>query len=480
MTGRSVVFHLLPNSQWKITARKYPEMDRELVVVETGFEDSGLKLVAEPHEIIELPTVIFYSAKNKVDLDAYKLHEVYNRLYPRKTLPVFYNSWLYCFDKLDVDELLNQVDIAAEMGFEAFMIDAGWFGKGENWAPSVGDWTENTVSGPAGRLIEISERVRERGMIFGLWFEPERAGPESDSMRDHPDQYMNGWALDFANEAARDRMLDLISEQIEKYSIGWIKFDFNATMPSDPSGNAFYRYMQGQREFITRLRARFPNIYITNCASGGQRMELGSGDIFDSYWLSDNQGPYDGIRIVKDTLKRMPTSMIERWNVQHYCEGFPNERGGKQGKMLNCNDAVWNYVIGMHDSFPEEFSKGGPLGMSCDLASFPEKYRERWKAVITDYKANREFFRTATARILVDSEQMVVIQYSDCALERCVIQIFMKTIYAKDIILYPTVDENAYYDYGGAIRHGSDIAENGIYTDILFPYACVVLGLQKK
>ena len=118
--------------------------------------------------------------------------------------------------------------------------------------------------------------------------------------------------------------------------------------------------------------------------------------------------------------------------------------------------------------------------MSCDLASFPDQYKARWKEVITDYKQNREFYRTATARILVDSDAMTAIEYSDKAFDKCVIQIFMKKVYAKDIILFPAVDENAYYDYGGAILHGSEIAEDGIYTDMVFPHACVVLNLQKK
>ena len=61
---------------------------------------------------------------------------------------MLFTSWLYCFDRLNVEALFRQIDCAAEMGIEAFMIDAGWFGKGEDWSKSVGDREENTVSGP--------------------------------------------------------------------------------------------------------------------------------------------------------------------------------------------------------------------------------------------------------------------------------------------------------------------------------------------
>ena len=479
-TGANYVFHAIPNGQWKMIARKHCVQDKELVTVDIGFDDSCLALVAEPHETIKFPEIIFFSAKSKVDLDAYKLHEVINQLFPRKTLPVYYNSWLHCFDKLDIDDLFNQIDTAADMGFEAFMIDAGWFGDGASWAGCVGDWSENMTSGPAGRLIDISNRVRERGMVFGLWFEPERAGWLCKAVKEYPEQYLYGWALNFADENARNRMFDVISEQIEKYHIGWVKFDFNQSMPYDPSGNAFYRYMQGQREFIERLRKRFPDLYISNCASGGQRMDLSICDISDSYWLSDNHSPVDGIRIIKDTLKRMPSSMIDRWNVQMYCDGFPCYDGGKRGKMININDGVWGTVIGINDSFYEEFVKGGPLGMSCDLAAFPENHKERWKSVISQYKLERDFYKNASARILVDSDTTTVLEYSDTAFDKCFIQVFTKTSYATDIIIYPIVDESASYTVGDEVISGKEIAEDGIYVKDLATYSCKAITLIKE
>jgi hypothetical protein len=97
---------------------------------------------------------------------------------------------------------------------------------------------------------------------------------------------------------------------MDKYNIGWIKFDFNATIPQDLTGGAFYRYWQGYREFIKAFKKRYPNVYMTNCGGGGFRLELGQATMFDSFWTTDNQGPYDGIRIIKDTLKRMPTCLL--------------------------------------------------------------------------------------------------------------------------------------------------------------------------
>lgn len=475
-SGKNTVFHLLPNAQWKMIARKFPLADKEIIVVETGFNNEGLRLRVDAGEKIELPTVILFSAENKVDLDAYKLHEVYNELYPRRTLPVIYNSWLYCFDNFDIDALLKQVDYAAELGFEAFMIDAGWFGHGENWSNSVGDWEEK----PDGRLLEISHKVREQGMIFGLWFEPERAAEESNAVKEHPDFYINKKLLDFSNPTAVDYITEVISQKIIKYDIGWVKFDFNDSIPFDTTGNAFYRYLQGQKRFIESLRQRFPHLYLTNCASGGYRMELYQGLMFDSFWLSDNQGPYKGLDIVKNTLRRMPTGLIERWNVQKYADGFL-QYGVKEkvGRMISCNNATWDFIISVKDSFTKGFLTGGPMGWSCDL-DVPADYKSLWKDWIDEHKNNREFYKTATARILVDTEEISVIEYADSEQNRCIIQVFTKTIYARNLVIYPWVKKDVRYQIGNDNVFGEELVENGIFLDNLKENDCRVIELIKK
>lgn len=479
-TQKNMVFHLMPNAQWKMTVKKFPIMEKEYVVLETGFQEAGLHLTVEKGEIIELPTIIYYQANNKIDLDAYKLHAYYNEKFPRKQLPILYNSWLYCFDVLDIDKLKQQVDCAAEMGIEAFMIDAGWFGEGADWYSSVGDWTENLKGGPCGRLLELSEYIREKNMIFGLWFEPERASASSKSVKAHPEYYIDNTFLDFSNENARKYILDVICEQIEKYHIGWVKFDFNATTPYDATGTAFYRYLCGQKLFVEEIKERYPNLYITNCASGGQRMDLWQGVISDSFWLSDNQGPYEGIRIVKDALKRLPTGLIERWNVQKYCKNIPVYGEKMEGKLIHCNDATWSFLIGIRDSFSEAFMQGGPLGFSCDIAGFPKKYKSRWKKVIEKYKKERDFFAKATARILVDIESIIVIEYADELFNKCVVQIFTKNVYAKNLIIYPVLEKDAIYVKDKEKIAGSRIMEEGLFIDRLENNSCVTITLKKK
>ena len=41
-TGKNTVFHLVPNAQWQMTAKKLPRNEKELVVFEAGFCNTGL------------------------------------------------------------------------------------------------------------------------------------------------------------------------------------------------------------------------------------------------------------------------------------------------------------------------------------------------------------------------------------------------------------------------------------------------------
>ena len=481
-TSRITVFHILANCQWQINVKKRPHTSKnEVVLVETGIDNNGLRLEVAPGEIISMPEIIFFNAESRTDLDAWKLHEVYNNLYPRKKMPVMYNTWLYRFDHIDTDEILAQTTAAADLGIELFMVDAGWFGVAGSWSDYVGDWRENLTGGFKGRLLEVSEKVRELGMTFGLWLEPERAGINAKILKEHPEFFIDNYFFDFSNNSAREYMLGVIYSLVEHYHISFLKFDFNASTPHDPSGCGFYRYMQGYRLFIETIRNTHPDLYITGCASGGMRMDLYQGAHFDSFWLSDNQGPYEGINIVKNTIKRMPSSLIERWNVQKYCDGFPVMKTGEwQGLMISCNNSSFDSVINVKDAYNLAFLSGGPLGFSGDIASYPKEYRNKYKSFILQFKKDRDFYLSANARILIDDENITAIEYSDSNFDRCVIYFFTKVPFTNLLTLYPVVDPYSDYKFGKQVISGKALISDGIFLEKFFINDCITIELNKK
>ena len=89
--------------------------------------------------------------------------------------------------------------------------DDGWFGKRNNDKAGLGDWYANPEKFPKG-LKYFAEQIKEQGMKFGIWIEPEMVNPDSDLYRAHPDWCLtvpsrtpslsrNQFVLDFCNPA---------------------------------------------------------------------------------------------------------------------------------------------------------------------------------------------------------------------------------------------------------------------------------------
>ena len=95
-------------------------------------------------------------------------------------------------------------------------------------------------------MKEFSEKVHEMGMKFGLWFEIERAVADSESVKLHPDYYIpyrGQYFVNFANPKATNYILDLLDDRIRRYSIDYIKFDFNANIFDDTDSQSIYRVL---------------------------------------------------------------------------------------------------------------------------------------------------------------------------------------------------------------------------------------------
>ncbi|MCL1888052.1 MAG: alpha-galactosidase, partial [Kiritimatiellaeota bacterium] len=71
------------------------------------------------------------------------------------------------------DWIVREIDIAHEMGCEAFMVDAGWYGEPFSpWPKHRGDWYEGSFL-PLGGLAGIRDYCHKKDMLFGVWMEPE-------------------------------------------------------------------------------------------------------------------------------------------------------------------------------------------------------------------------------------------------------------------------------------------------------------------
>ena len=469
-SGRGTVFHLVPYSAWEMKASRVSTSGETSVVkIEAGINQHNFSIELKPGETVQLPEIIYYEFRNKTDFDCYKLHNFCNNRYPKHRLPVMYNTWMCRFDRITFENVYNQVESAARLGVEYFVIDAGWFGNGDGWVNSRGDWEENQTAALSGHMGEIADHVRKYAMKFGFWLEIETASEKSEIVKAHPEYYIvsdGKYFLDFTNEAAYQYMFETVTGLIAKYKAEFIKFDFNQDMFVDKDRAAFVKYLAAYNAFIGALKKVYPDLYLESCASGGMRMNLGVCGNFDSIWLSDNQDVYEGMRIYKNTILRMPPQMIEKWGVFSSLTGFTSYESDNPGRLLAARDATCDVITGVHASFVEGFFAGSPIGFSCDLNGISDTHFEVLKKYVENFKRERDFWQTAVCRILTDTDSMLIFEYSDIELRKIKISVMCNRIKQESVCVFPAVDNDKNYICDGVVRSGAEINSQGIIVHL--------------
>lgn len=483
-TQRGTAFHILANCSWKYTVSTTcgDSGIGTAVEVELGINNRNFNYTLAPGEELEFPTVIYYDIRNKIDLDCYKIHSYMNKNHAARKMPVMFNTWMYKFEHIDFENVASQIQRAAQLGIEYFVIDAGWFGQGNFWK-CRGDWYENLSEAFKGRMKELSEKVRENGMKFGFWLEIESGGADSKRLAQHPEfyfKYKDMYLFDFGNPKACDYMYETICGLLEQYNAEFIKFDFNQDTRFDQDGAAFIKYFKGYRKMMEKVKQKHPELYVEHCASGGLRMTLNDSMYCDGFWLSDNHSLYQGMRIYKDTIKRMSPQSIEKWASVTSVDNFShNYQDKNEPKTVASNDALWIDVRGVNMPYLKGFLTGSGIGFSCSLTAMSDELFQTLKNHIAEFKANREFWKNCVCHILCDTSEMLVLEYCDEEKNRIEIRVYSDIIHQTNLTVYPKVDLEAVYKIGNRTLSGREIDENGIESGINAYYSVKEITLEK-
>lgn len=468
--SRGVVFHVLVDSTWQLTASRHMERrSKHTVQVSVNFYENCM-VTLQPGETIHLPGLLFYECENKVDTDCWKLHKWFADYHPRRQYPATYNTWLYKFDRFTPEQVLSQIPVAQDLGIEYFVIDAGWFGTKGDWTNTLGDWEETKESAMEGRLAEISQAIRDHGMKFGLWFEIERAAPVSKIVQEHPEFFVPGMTfpmLNFTLPQAREYILNLIEERIAQYHIEYLKFDMNVDIRTVEGDESLSRYFAGYRQLFKELKTRRPEVYLECCASGGMRMDIRNSIEFDSFWMTDNMSPYHSIRIFKDSVRRLPPQVMDRFLTVVSQPDFLDVM--HKDYLLAPAGVSWSSTTYIKPSWVEGMLVGAPIGLSCDLTMFSQELRQQVKTIIAQMKENRDFWMKAQTRILCDSEEELVLQHSDKDFTQVHIMSYSGFYRQSFVPVYPVVDEDATYTDGEKTYTGKQLRTQGLTVDTVLP-----------
>lgn len=244
---------------------------------------------------------------------------------PRK---VVINTWEAMYFQVNHESIVELARQGREIGAELLVLDDGWFSGRRDDTTSLGDWWPNRDRFPDG-LGPVAAAVREEGLEFGIWLEPEMVSPESELYRAHPD-----WALqipgrentlsrsqlilDLSNSEVVDYIFGAVSSVLEDSGATYIKWDMNRNMseagspawPEERQGEVMHRYMLGLYGLFERLAEAFPDVLIEGCAGGGGRFDLGLARFSPRFWTSDQSDAVERLEIQYGTSLVFPPEVI--------------------------------------------------------------------------------------------------------------------------------------------------------------------------
>ncbi len=296
-SGHGLIGALGWPGKWAINFSRSTEA---AIAVSAGMEGTHLSL--HPSEEIRTPEILLLPWEGD-DIDAHNvlrrhILQYHTPQYDGKpvVLPVSHLGWGGMKTSTSL-RLIDQIT-KENIGFENFWMDAGWYGADrpvdefqvfskEDWFLHAGNWRVNEVPHPDGKgLRPISDAAHAKGMKFLLWFEPERAVVGTPLTIQHPDWFIGEVTtnfegnserplvkfrmFDFGNPAARQYMIDAMSDLITKEGIDVYRQDCNFALAPfweqadtrDRQGITQIRYAEGLLKFWDELRRRHPQLIL--------------------------------------------------------------------------------------------------------------------------------------------------------------------------------------------------------------------------
>jgi alpha-galactosidase len=232
---------------------------------------------------------------------------------------VQYNTWFAHLVDIDEEILRPEAELAARLGAEVFVIDAGWWEPSrrtsDNFTTGLGIWRPSTEKFPSG-LKAFADYVRSLGMRFGIWVEPERVDMRQpgtwrlDWLVRHndaivsppwPPDTVSGW-LCYGHPDVQAWAIEWISDLVTEVGAEWLKWDSNwwgvctCANHRHGVGDGEFHQVQGVHVVLAELRRRFPNLRIENCAGGGARTDFAMLANTHATWLHDSSTPSRRVR----------------------------------------------------------------------------------------------------------------------------------------------------------------------------------------
>lgn len=262
--------------------------------VTAGLEQTHFRL--HPGEAVRLPRIAALLWEGDADEAKARFRQLVYRHYAARRsgkvpLPMLFcntcftrgGGWL---NECNAENQISLIRAYAPLGLEALLTDAGWFEGG--WPAGAGNWTPRKDAYPQG-MGPVAAAAKDQGMIYGLWFEPERVVAGTELHRAHPDWLLHSRAepedtylADFGRREVQDYFFDIVKGFMKLPGFRFYRQDFNMdprpywrhTDAEDRQGIAEMKYIEGLYAYWDRIAEAWPDSVREECASGGNRIDL--------------------------------------------------------------------------------------------------------------------------------------------------------------------------------------------------------------
>lgn len=405
-TGRTIGLALCWSGNFELRVNTLSHKEHH---VYAGIDPLSSEYVLEPKEVFETPHLalayshdgmggvsrIFHNWARKEGM----LHR------GMKTGDILLNSWEGIYLDITEEKIIKMMDDIAAFGGELFVMDDGWFGDKyprKKDDSSLGDWVVDKNKLPNG-IKALTDAARQRKIKFGIWIEPEMTNTTSELYEKHPDWVLQTKGrqlklgrggtqivLDMANPKVQDFVFKVVDDLMTQYpEISYIKWDANASiqnygslyLPKSKQNNLSIEYHRGLIKTLKRIREKYPDLVIQDCASGGGRANYGLLPYFDEFWVSDNTDALQRVYIQYGTSLFFPANAMAQ-HINHV--PYWNTGGRVIPVKFRCDVAM-----------------SGRLGIELQPKDMTDEERQQCTTCFADYKRLRPIVQTGNLYRLI-------------------------------------------------------------------------------
>ncbi len=369
--------------------------NNKVIKVYAGINEDASYYTLDPKKTFVTPEFAMTystSGKGEVSRNFHRWAHLHKLSHADANRDILLNSWEGVYFKVNQEVMDQMMKDMSQLGGELFVMDDGWFGDKyprDGGSTSLGDWMVCKKKLPEG-IEGLIASAKKYGIKFGIWIEPEMTNTKSELYEKHPDWIIcqnnrtpskgrggTQMILDMSNPEVQDFVFGVVDNLMTNHpEIAYIKWDANASimnygsyyLPKDRQSHLYIEYHKGLNNVLERIRAKYPNLLMQACASGGSRVNYGLLPYFGEFWTSDNTDAYQRIYM--------------QWGVSSFYPAIA---------MASHVSADRNHQTGRRTplKFRFDVAMSGRLGMEMQPKDMTEADKEFAKRAIKAYKEIR-------------------------------------------------------------------------------------------